>query len=687
MDFVSKEESIRMVPTHFKDFYSSIDAIPQDEIRKLIDLLNYYTDFYEKGEPLISDQAWDDMYFTVKEWERIKGIVYPNSPTQNIFYQTVSKLEPIEHEHLMLSLDKTKEPLDIEAFLEGQEYVGMFKMDGLTCSLTYENGVLTRAETRGNGKKGENILHNARVIKNIPQKISITDRKVVVDGEIICNISNFAKFQKEYKNPRNFAAGSIRLLSAEECSKRNLEFIAWDLIEGLKSITFTERLTFLKELGFTVVPYIFCNNIWGTSPSFTIKDLDDLRKEYSHYPIDGYVFKFDNIEFGEKKGKTDHHFKNAIAFKFYDEMYETRLKYIDWTMGRTGVLTPVAVFEPIDIDGSIVERASLHNVSVMRDILGDYSYVGEPLRVAKMNMIIPQVLEAGPKMTYEEILKHGGIKALDEISICPICGGEVSITPSDNGILNAICQNPSCEGKLINRLDHFCGKKGLDIKGISKATLGKLIDWGWINHIRDIYTLYTHKDEWIKKSGFGLASVNKILKAIEDSKTTTLDAYISAFGISLIGKTAAKELIQHFETYKDFRAAVDDKKYSFATLPHFGPEMNFALKSFDYTEADCIAPLFFIESTKNTNEEKIINDKLKDKIIVITGKLTTFKNRNELKDLIIKNGGKVSDSITSKTSLLINNDINSNSSKNKTAKSKGIPIISEADFIQSYIEK
>lgn len=686
MSFVSEENAIRgRVPLN--KAYTSIKDIPIEEIQKLIKECNYHSYLYDQGKPLISDEEWDNMYFTIKEWEKITGIVYANSPTQNIPYQTVSKLEPIEHEHLMLSLDKTKDPLDVKTFMEGQKYVGMFKMDGLTCSLTYENGVLTRAETRGNGKKGENILHNARIIKNIPQKISITNRKVVVDGEIICNISNFVKFQKEYKNPRNFAAGSIRLLSAEECSKRNLEFIAWDLIEGYKSTNFFLKLDFLKELGFTVVPYIYCKNTFEESPSDTIEKLDELRKRYSHYPIDGYVFKFDNIEFGEKKGKTDHHFKNAISFKFYDEMYETRLKDIDWTMGRTGVLTPVAVFEPIDIDGSIVERASLHNVSVMRDILGDCSYVGEPLKVAKMNMIIPQVLEAGPKMTYEEILKHGRIKALNEISICPICGGEVSIIPSDNGILNAICQNPSCEGKLINRLDHFCGKKGLDIKGISKATLSKLIDWGWINHIKDIYTLYTHKDEWIKKSGFGLASVNKILKAIEDNKTITLDAYISAFGIPLIGRTAAKELTQYFETYKDFRAAVNDKKYSFATLPHFGPEMNFALKSFDYTEADCIAPLFFIESTKNTNEEKIVNDKLKDKIIVITGKLTTFKNRNELKDLIIKNGGKVSDSITSKTSLLINNDINSNSSKNKTAKSKGIPIISEADFIQSYIEK
>lgn len=686
MGFVSKEEEIKMIPTPFKGVYKSIDIIPQEEIRKLIDLLNYYTDFYEKGEPLISDQVWDDIYFTVKEWEELKGIIYPNSPTQHISFQTVSKLEPIEHQHPMLSLDKTKEPSDVTAFLEGQEYVGMFKMDGLTCSLTYENGILTRAETRGNGLKGENILHNARVIKNIPQKISITNRKVVVDGEIICNISNFVQFQKEYKNPRNFAAGSIRLLSAEECSKRNLEFIAWDLIEGLKSTSFFLKLDFLKELGFTVVPYI-CKNTFEESPSDAIEKLDELRKQYSHYPIDGYVFKFDNIEYGEKKGRTDHHFKNAIAFKFYDEMYETRLKYIDWTMGRTGVLTPVAVFEPIDIDGSVVERASLHNVSVMREILGNPAYVGEPLKIAKMNMIIPQVLEAEPKMTYGEILKHGGITALDEITICPICEGEVSIIPSDNGVLNAICQNPNCEGKIINRLDHFCGKKGLDIKGISKATLGKLVDWGWIEKIEDIFNLKSYKAEWVKKPGFGPASVVKILNSIEEHRKTTLEAFISSLGVPLIGRSVAKDLAQKFDTYEDFRAAVDNKKFNFATLPNFGPEMNNALKSFDFSEADRIAPLLSIELKKITNEEIITNDKLKDKIIVITGKLTTFKNRNELKDLIIKNGGKVSDSITSKTFLLINNDINSNSSKNKTAKSKGIPIISETDFIQSYIEK
>ena len=279
------------------------------------------------------------------------------------------------------------------------------------------------------------------------------------------------------------------------------------------------------------------------------------------------------------------------------------------------------------------------------------------------------------------------IKYIEIPKNCPYCNAQLIIKKENNSEV-LFCPNEQCESRLVNRLDHFCGKRGLDIKGLSKATLTKFIDWGWVDKIEDLYHIFeAHGLDFILKPGFGDKSVTKILNAIENSKHTTLDAYISAFGIPLIGKTAAKELTQHFETYKDFRAAVDDKKYSFATLPHFGPEMNFALKSFDYTEADCIAPLFFIESTKNTNEEKIINDKLKDKIIVITGKLTTFKNRNELKDLIIKNGGKVSDSITSKTSLLINNDINSNSSKNKAAKSKGIPIISEADFIQSYIEK
>ena len=278
-------------------------------------------------------------------------------------------------------------------------------------------------------------------------------------------------------------------------------------------------------------------------------------------------------------------------------------------------------------------------------------------------------------------------KFLEIPKICPYCNQPTEIIISEANIEKLFCTNPNCNAKLINRLENFVGKKGLDIKGISKATLNKLIDWGWVESPIDIFTLCLHKSEWVKKAGFGIASVNKILNSIEEHKKTTLTAFISSLGIPLIGVSVAKILAETFDTYEDFRKAVDNKEYSFELLAGFGPEMNSALKSFDFTEADSIVPLLSIETKKITKEESITNDKLKDKIIVITGKLTTFKNRNELKDLIIKNGGKVSDSITSKTSLLINNDINSNSSKNKTAKSKGIPIISEADFIQSYIEK
>ena len=648
----------------------------RDELKEKINKAKFA--YYNTDNPIISDKEYDNL---IKKYGEEPSV---GAPVLN----SIKKIRIIDKP--MLSLDKVHNEKEIISFSNGYDIVASIKCDGLSVRLIYKNGILFSANTRGNGSEGADITEHIKYFTNVPLKILKTE-KYIIDGEAIIYDDDFKIINKnnQFKNSRNTASGSLALLDMNIVKQRRLSFIAWDIIQGgCSSKCYHYNMEEAEKLGFTVVPMLILDATKIEQEEIANINQTLLKESKEKgIPYDGIVWRINDLKEGNRRGQTAHHFLNAIAWKPDDEMYETRLKDIDWTMGRTGVLTPVAVFEPIDINGSIVERASLHNVSVMRDILGDCSYVGEPLKVAKMNMIIPQVLEAGPKMTYEEILKHGRIKALNEISICPICGGEVSITPSDNGILNAICQNPSCEGKLINRLDHFCGKKGLDIKGISKATLGKLIDWGWINHIRDIYTLYTYKDEWIKKSGFGLASVNKILKAIDDSKTTTFDAYISAFGIPLIGRTAAKELIQHFETYKDFRAAVDDKKYSFTTLPHFGPEMNFALKSFDYTEADCIAPLFFIESTKNTNEEKIINDKLKDKIIVITGKLITFKNRNELKDLIIKNGGKVSDSITSKTSLLINNDINSNSSKNKTAKSKGIPIISEADFIQSYIEK
>lgn len=648
------------------------------EIAAMIRKLNEATEQYDAGHPIMSDKEWDDLYFKLKAREEETGIVFPNSPTQNIHFIKVSELKKVNHNHLMLSLDKTKDVKDIDKFLQNYDFIAMAKLDGLTCSLRYLNGELVSAETRGDGKVGEDILHNALVIPSIPKKISYW-KELIVDGEIICTYSNFEEFKDKYKNPRNFASGSIRLLDSKECFSRNLTFVVWDVIKGFKNDYLHNRLLEAEKLGFTIVPWTG-DNPTAEDDIAEIKELSDKES----YPIDGVVFKIESREISNELGYTAHHFNNAIAYKFYDETYKTYLKYIEWTMGRTGVLTPVAVFDPIDIDGSTVERASLHNVSVMRETLGDCAYVGEPLQVYKANQIIPQIAEAGPKYDYGYVIAHGGVSANDVIERCPICGDDVAYITSDDGVINAYCDNPLCEGKLINRLEHFCGKKGLDIKGISKATFEKLIDWGWLGNIEEVFSLSNFRDEWIKKPGFGIKSVDKMLQAIEDARHTTLDAFISAIGISLIGRTAAKDLTNYFETYEDFRNAVDDKNYHFYDLDNFGEEMDKSIKNFNYAEADRISKLLFIEvPVVNKNQ---INNSLAGKTIVITGKLANFKNRAELKAVIENHGGKVVDSISAKTDILINNDVNSTSSKNKAAKERNIPIMSESDFIKNYVE-
>ena len=646
-------------------------------IRYLIDQLNYHTNLYEKGVPQISDKEWDDMYFQLKELENQTGTIYPDSPTQKINYQVVSELKKIKHNHPMLSLDKTKDIEAIYSFIKNKEWVAMAKMDGLTCSLRYINGELVGAETRGNGEEGEDVLHNAKVISNIPQKINYKD-ELIIDGEIICTYKNFENFNTEYKNPRNFASGSIRLLDPKECERRKLTFIAWDIIKGFNKETLTENLIELRLEGFTTVPLTIKNNI--TSDIESAIDFLTKQCKAESYPIDGIVFKYNNINEYNAAGRTDHHFKGGLAYKFYDETYPTTLKYINWTMGRTGVLTPVAVFDPIDIEGSIVEKASLHNVSVMKDLLGHYPYVGETLQVFKANMIIPQIAEAGPKWDYVSIIKNcGSVFVIPET--CPICDGKTQLITSKDNVINLYCMNPRCEGKLINRLDHFCGKKGLDIKGLSKATFEKLIDWGWISQLEDVFNLNNHKKEWINKDGFGLASVTKILQSIENSKHTTLAAFISAIGIPLIGQVNAKELTKIFNTYDKFKAAVEDQLYTFENIYGFGYEMNESLKNFDYTEADHLSSYLIFKEEKDKENK----NKLNGMSIVITGKLTEFKNRDELKKVIEENGGKVVSSISQKTTLLINNDINSTSSKNLFAKEHNIPIITEQQFITEYL--
>ena len=642
-------------------------------MRGIIDMLNYHTTLYDKGKSVWSDKEWDELYFKLQKLEKETGIIYPDSPTQKVYFEKVSELKKVKHNHPMLSLDKTKDIEDIKSFIKGHDWVAMAKMDGLTCSLHYVDGKLVSAETRGNGIEGEDITHNALIISSIPNQINYK-KELIIDGEIICTYKNFENFNTEYKNPRNFASGSIRLLDSKECVKRKLDFIAWDVIKGFNKETLTENLIELRQIGFTTVPLTIKNLI---TPD--INSAINFLKEHCElksYPIDGIVFKYDNVKEYEAAGRTDHHFKGGLAYKFYDETYETHLKYIQWTMGRTGVLTPVAVFDPIDIDGSIVERASLHNLSVMENILG-IPFEKQKLQVFKANMIVPQIYSA------EKPKEKPSSPIIPLIEKCPICGEDVEII-NNNGVKIIVCTNPSCQGKFINILEHFCGKKGLDIKGLSKATFQKLIDWGWLENLEGVFNLNQYRNEWIKKPGFGITSVDKILKSIEEHRHTTLDAFISAIGIPLIGRAVAKDLINYFETYEDFRNAIDDDKYDFSILDNFGEEMNKSIKNFDYAEADRISKLLIFETPVVNNVQ--INNSLTGKTIVITGKLTTFKNRAELKAVIESHGGKVSDSISGKTDLLINNDVNSTSSKNKAAKARNIPIVSELDFIKQYIE-
>lgn len=367
-----------------------IKEIKKEQIEEVIKKLNEATIEYDKGCPIMTDKEWDDLYFWLEKVENETGIILPNSPTQKIIYPTkVDKLIKAQHNHLMLSLGKTKDINEVKSFLGKQNYIAMCKMDGLTCSLRYLNGKLISAETRGDGIIGEDITHNANVINSIPKKIKYK-KELIIDGEIICTYEDFKPFSKEYKNPRNFAAGSIRLLDSKECKKRNLTFVAWDVIKGLDEYNlFLDKLLALKEdYNFITVPCSFGK---------TIEDeIDDIKyqAELFGYPIDGVVFKFNDIEYGKQLGRTDHHFKNAIAYKFYDEIYISKLIDIEWSMGRTGQISPIALFEKVYIDGTEVSRASLSNISIMKKTLGEHPFVGQEIMVSKRNQIIPKIEKA-----------------------------------------------------------------------------------------------------------------------------------------------------------------------------------------------------------------------------------------------------------------------------------------------------
>lgn len=631
----------------------------------LIEELNKATEAYDKGTPSITDREWDVMYYHLVEIEKKQGWAAPNSPTQQVHYNVVNELVKVHHNHFMGSLDKTKSLDELNEFCGNRTAFLSLKLDGLTCSLYYANGCLRRAETRGNGTVGEDITHNALVTPSIPKRIDCLD-ELVVDGEIICLDKDFIPFSEEYANSRNFAAGSIRLLDSRECAKRNLTFVAWELVSGYENINSAiDKLQSLRKLGFHVVPFEIIEKEQITEQ--LVESMKMVAK-IGGYPIDGLVAKYEDISFGRSLGATAHHRRDGLAFKFFDEAVETTLLDIEWGLGRTGQLTPVAILDPIDIEGSTVARASLHNISILKATLNSLGWKGQKVGVAKRNMIIPQI----------EWAEEDDERTKDYFTIpcvCPVCGGDVRV--KDDFLY---CVNSACSGRFINRLEHFVSKKGLDIKGLSTATLEKLVEWGWVNCFADIFKLQEHMKEWAQKPGFGTKSVVKLLDAIDEAQyNSTHESFISAIGIPLIGRTMVKELMKNgLETYDQLRDWVAEKR-DLSSLNGFGYEKSYSILSFDYTEADEAREL--MEFASPEPEEKKENT-LEGKSIVITGTLKTFKNRAELQRVIEAAGGKVVGAVSKNTSYLINNDIESTSAKNQAAKRLGVPIITEEDFLK-----
>lgn len=648
-----------------------------NRINELITLLNNARDkYYNNSTSVMSDKEYDDLFDELSTLEKETGVVLSNSPTQTVGYEVRSKLNKVTHAYPLLSLDKTKDSNIIRDFTKGKDGLFMLKLDGLTVCLTYENGKLFRAETRGNGVEGEDITHNAYTF-GIPLTVPQQER-LIVTGEAIITydwfniINSMIPEDEKYKNPRNLASGSVRQLDSKICKDRHVKFVAFNVLEGIECNSLFGRFKTIQEYGFIITPFFtYAPN------SSDYKDIEEMinnlkqQAETLKYPIDGLVMMYDNIEYGKSLGQTSHHFLNGMAYKFYDEEVETTLLDIEYNPSRNGILTPVAIFKPVEIDGTEVSRASLHNLSIMEDLqLG----IGDTITVYKANMIIPQVkdnLTRSNNITYP--------------LICPICGGFTHIQKDINTKV-LTCTNQDCRGKLLGKLVHFVSKYAMDIDGLAEAQLSQFIELGWINSVVDIYNLKEHKNTMMKLDGFGKRSVEKLLSAIEDSKNVKLENFIVALGIPLIGRTASKDISKFCNGYLCELQEYINNRFDFSSvIEGFGSTMNSSLYSWIDINNELMNNLAK-ELVITREEVKFNNSTSLDGItFVITGSVNHFKNRDELKAKIEELGGKVSGSVSKSTNYLINNDVESNSGKNKKAKELGVSIISEEQFLEMIV--
>ena len=624
--------------------------------------------YYQEDREIMSNVEYDALYDTLSALEKETGIVLADSPTVNVGYEAVEQLPKEEHERPMLSLDKTKEREALREFIGEHPTLLSWKLDGLTIVLTYENGELIKAVTRGNGIVGEVITNNARVFKNIPLKISFKGR-LVLRGEAIITYSDFEKINEtigdadaKYKNPRNLCSGSVRQLNNEITAKRNVRFYAFSLVsaEGVDFRNSREmQFRWLNEQGFEVVEY----------RKVTAETLDEAMDYFAEavttndFPSDGLVALYDDIAYGESLGTTAKFPRNAMAFKWADEMRDTRLLEIEWSPSRTGLINPVAIFEPVELEGTTVSRASVHNISIMKELkLG----IGDTIRVYKANMIIPQIAEN---------LTGSGNAPIPHT--CPACGQE-TVVKKENDVECLFCVNPGCPAKKIKSFGLFTSRDAMNIDGLSEATLEKFIARGFIHDFGDIFEISRYKDEIVEMEGFGQKSYDNLMESLERAKETTLPRVIYSLGIANIGLANAKVICRHFDNDLDrIRHASLEEVSDIDTI---GPVIAGNLVAYfrDENNNRRLDHLMrFLHIQEDSPKQEQIFEGMN---FVITGSLVHFGNRSEAKELIESLGGKVTGSVTKKTNYLINNDIQSNSSKNKKARELGIPILSEEDF-------
>lgn len=645
-------------------------------IKHLVEQLNIYRDaYYNNNESLVTDLEYDDLFDQLCELEKKTGIILSNSPTQTVGYEVKSELEEVIHSFPpMLSLDKSKDINDIYKFLSHKDSVVMAKMDGLTCRITYNEGKLVRAETRGDGYRGEDITHNIKVVKDVPLSIKYKG-EVIVDGELIIRRDNFLKIKnkfvdskgKTYKNPRNFASGSVRLHDSEQCKDRDIQFVAWKFVKGSTTSEFSLQLNELNNLGFRIVPYMWLSGECSPEQLKHYSDQIETECKLDYYPIDGCVFSFDDCNFMESLGYTSHHSRAQIAYKFYDELYDTKIRSIDWTMGKTGALTPTAVFDTVEIDGTDVSRASLHNLTIMKQLNVRKDCTA---RVFKANMIIPQV----------NSVDDDGVADFEIPKICPVCGGNTRVTKeNDSEVL--ICSNPNCKGKLLGKCCTFVSKQGMDIDGLGESSLETYINLGIINKLSDIFRLKDHYYFIGNLEGWTTYSVDKLMNAIEASKDVSLEKFISALSIPNIGLASAKTIAKHFDyNVSEFYDAITGN-YAWSLIDGFGEKTEQDIYDWYHDNKDEFEDILSYVRIKVPPAQTpiVTNSPVSGKTFCITGTFNSGK-REALKTKIEQLGGIFVDGVTKKTDILFVGD--KAGSKLKKAQDLNIIIYDESKLIE-----